>query len=308
MVTVLVTGASGFVGRVVANEAVRRGMALHGASRQDQTPVGFEGQWHAMDWNAGVEPLAALLNEVRPEVIVHAAGSASVAESLKAPLVDFQASLGSWSLLLEAVRVSGLKPVIVFPSSAAVYGNPEVLPINEDSKCHPVSPYGWHKLLCEGLAHAHASAFGAQIVVARLFSVFGAHQRRLLLWELFDRLSRDPGPLSLMGSGQETRDFLGEVEVASALIDLALLKPGLPEGKPLIVNVASGREMTTLAVAHLMTDLCAPDREVHCLGQPRPGDPLRWCADVSRLRELLPELKEKPIAVALYEAVSAWEE
>ncbi len=307
--TVLVTGAAGFVGRVVAIEAKRCGLDVHGCGRSAMAPEDFEGSWHQVNWTLGAEPLTALLNEVRPDIIVHGAGSASVADSLKAPLADFQASLGSWSLLLEAVRVSEQKPVIVFPSSAAVYGSPDRLPIAEDSPCHPVSPYGWHKLLCEGLAHAHASAFGARIIVARLFSVFGSHQRRLLLWELFDRLRREPGPLSLMGTGEETRDFLGEEEMAATLLNLALLKNTslTEEGKPLIVNVASGVERTTLQMAHLITDLCAPGRDILCLGHPRPGDPPRWCADISRLRTLLPE-DAKPVAVALYEAVTGWSE
>jgi len=306
-VTVLVTGASGFVGRVVAHEALRRGMTVHGCSRRAEAPAGFEGRWQQVVWSEGAEPLAVTLERVRPDVVMHAAGSASVGDSLKTPHADLQASLGTWSVLLEAVRLTGQKPVLVFPSSAAVYGNPQSLPVAEDSQCQPVSPYGWHKLLCEGLARSHADAFGARIVIARLFSVFGEHQRRLLLWELFDRLQRDPGPLSLMGSGRESRDFIGEREMASALLDLARLKGLEPaNGEPLIVNVASGQEMTTLGMAQLLTSLCAPGREIHCLGQARHGDPLRWCADVARLHGLLPGFRGADVADTLRDAIAGW--
>ena len=151
------------------------------------------------------------------------------------------------------------------------------------------------------------SAFGARIVIARLFSVFGEHQRRLLVWELFDRLQREPKALSLMGSGRESRDFIGEQEMASAVLDLALLRDQMPaQGEPLIVNVASGEEMTTMGMARVLTELCDPEREIICLGQTRPGDPLRWCADVSRLRSLLPGFKARPVAEALREAVAGW--
>ena len=306
--TVLITGASGFVGTIVAKEASRRGYAVHGCGRSSSPPASFADLWHSVAWEQSSVPLLKIIECVKPEIIVHAAGSASVAGSLKAPLQDLQASLGSWSLLLEAVRLSGQKPTLVFPSSAAVYGNPTTLPVTETAECKPVSPYGWHKLLCEGLAHAHANAFDASIVIARLFSVFGRHQRRLLMFELFDRLRSDDGPLKIMGTGSETRDFLGEETVAAALLDLALAKANLPvSGEALIVNVASGNEVSTLQMAQALTQQCAAGREIVCCGQPRPGDPLRWCADVTRLKILLPSLRMPSLHESLQQAIQGWQ-
>lgn len=305
---VLITGASGFVGSIVAVEAARRGWTVHGCSRAGTAAGSCYDGWHSLNWEQGPESLLSIIDRVQPAIIVHAAGSASVADSLSAPLADLQASLGSWSVLLEAVRLSGQRPVLVFPSSAAVYGNPASLPVAESAECKPVSPYGWHKLLCEGLAHAHANAFDASIVIARLFSVFGRHQRRLLMFELFDRLTTDAGPLKLMGTGRETRDFLDEDTVASALLDLATVKAALPPTKePLIVNIASGCETSTLQMAQALTHHCAPEREIVCCGQPRPGDPLRWCADISRLRYLLPSLRIPSLSEALQHTIRGWQ-
>jgi UDP-glucose 4-epimerase len=305
---ILVTGASGFVGRVVALESAQRGLTVHGCGSSARQPAGLPGTWHQVAWSQGVQPLADLVAEVSPDLIVHAAGSASVADSLKTPLADLQASLGTWSLLLEATRLSSRRPVLVFPSSAAVYGNPKSLPIPEETNCNPVSPYGWHKVMCENLARSHAAFFGAKIVIARLFSVIGAHQKRLLVWELFDQLQRSAGPVRLMGSGKETRDFLGEREMAGALISLAMNQiHAEPSTEPLVVNLASGREVSTLQIAQLLVDLFAPGREIVCQGEQRQGDPLRWCAEISRLRNLLPDHKPSPIEQTLHQAVAAWQ-
>jgi UDP-glucose 4-epimerase len=305
--TVLITGAAGFVGGVVALEAAGQGMTVHGCGSRDSSPGGFPGSWHRIPRTQETGPLASVVSEVSPDIVIHAAGSASVTDSLRTPHQDLLASLGSWSVTLEACRLSGQNPVIVFPSSAAVYGNPRSLPIPEETECNPVSPYGWHKVLCENLARSHAAFFGARIVIARLFSVIGIHQRRLLAWELFNQLRQGAGPVRLMGSGEETRDFLGEQDMARALVLLARRESRSPRSaQPLVVNVASGEEVATLRLAGLLVDLCDPGRSIVCLGEVRHGDPLRWRADVSRLKSLLPDLCPLSIEETLRQTVDGW--
>lgn len=302
---VLVTGAAGFVGWVAAQAACERGWNVTGISRSKTPPQNFSGKWRPFSWTQGAQALSEILGEHSPEIIVHAAGSASVQESFKDPVADFQASVGTLSTLLEAVRNSQIAPVVMFPSSAAVYGNPKTLPISEDSSCRPVSPYGWHKHLCEELARAHASLWGTQIVIARMFSVLGPTQRRLLVWELADRLQKS-GEIELLGSGHETRDYLYEKEMANALLDLALVQQARPRQSPVVVNVASGIETTTLNVAQTLAQIVAPDCSIVCRGNARPGDPERWCADITLLRSLLPEWNSATFAESLGRTLQAW--
>jgi UDP-glucose 4-epimerase len=219
------------------------------------------------------------------------------------PAADYQASVGTWAALLEGVRRSSVRPLVFFPSSAAVYGNPVALPVAEDAPLQPVSPYGWHKLMAETLARSYADTFGIRIVIARLFSVLGGLQRKLLAYELFERLLREDGALKLLGTGRETRDFLDADDLGEAILDLATLPAA---ASPLIVNVASGAETSTLELARQIVRVCAPGREVTCCGLPRPGDPLRWRADVSRLRSLLPGRRWTPVEAALHKAIALW--
>lgn len=294
----LITGATGFVGSVVSKEAAARGFRVIGVSRRAHGAA-FE----TIDWTQGADAVARIMERHQPHFVFHAAGSSSVGSSMEDPGADFQASVGTWAALLEGVRRSGLRPVIVLPSSAAVYGNPVSLPVPEGAPLRPVSPYGWHKLMAETLALSYADTFGITIIIARLFSVLGGRQRRLLAFELFERLARESGPLRLMGTGRETRDFLDADDLGAALVDLAMI-PQI--ASPLIVNVASGAEISTLALAQHLVDMCAPGREVTCQGLPRPGDPLRWRADVSQLKALLPERRWTPIPEALHKAIALW--
>src|SRR5262249_48327157 len=149
-----------------------------------------------------------VIRDFAPDVLLHAAGTASVGGSLRAPFDDLRAALLTWANVLEGVRVSQHRPLLIFPSSAAVYGEVTELPVREDMPVQPISPYGFHKVMCELLAREYAECFDLSIVVCRLFSVFGVDQRRLLVWESFERLSDAEGPAWLEGTGEESRDYL----------------------------------------------------------------------------------------------------
>jgi UDP-glucose 4-epimerase len=240
--------------------------------------------------------------------LFHAAGTASVGASLVDPLTDFRGSVSVCANVLEAVRRSGKNPLIFIPSSAAVYGNPVALPVNERAAVQPISPYGFHKAMCETLARESAECFGLRMIVCRLFSVFGAGQRRLLIWELFKQLSGAGESAWLDGTGSESRDFLHIDDVAGAVFQLAGEFARSPSGRFEIVNVASGEETRVSEIAVRIRDLVAPDKDVRCRGTARPGDPLNWRGEISRLHSLIPAWKPRPLIDALNECVASWQQ
>src|SRR5207237_47633 len=243
-----------------------------------------------------------------PDVVLHGAGTASVAASLQTPLDDLRAAVITWANTLDAVRRSGLRPLVLFPSSAAVYGNPTALPVGEEARVNPISPYGFHKAACELLAREYAECFQLRIVVCRLFSLFGAAQRRLLVWELYRQCVAAGDTIWLAGTGTETRDYLPIEDIAAALVELAAVEQtqASDAGRCLIVNVASGQETTVLDLARLVRDTVAPAKEVRCRGVERAGDPRAWRADTTRLRTLAPQWQPRPLARALAECIAAW--
>jgi UDP-glucose 4-epimerase len=299
----LVTGASGFVGSVIAREAAGHG---HEVVRVSQRP-GATGT-EVLDWKSGANAVAHLMKRHTPDVVFHAAGSASVGASMSDPVSDYNASVGSWAALLEGIRQSDLKPLIFFPSSAAVYGNPATLPVNEDAPLAPISPYGHNKVIAERLATEYRDCFGLSIVVLRLFSVFGPSQRRLLVREFFERSRSDAACLEIAGTGRESRDFLSEWCMARAVLALAenFLKPGGPASCK-VLNLASGVERSISEVAERMRDLVSPGRPITCLGQVRPGDPTRWHADITRLQRRLPGWRPLAFEEALKRTIDQWQ-
>ena len=299
---VLVTGSRGFVGGAFGRFAAQQGHEVLGIGRSSQPDAGWAGAHIQAD--VAQADLSGTIRAFSPDVILHAAGAASVSDSITQPLDDLKASLVTWANALEGVRRSGIRPVVIFPSSAAVYGNPELLPVREDSPCAPISPYGFHKAACELIAREYAECFGLRIVICRLFSVFGPTQRRLLVWEIYKQLAGSDAIVSLSGTGAEARDYLHIDDVASAMLQLA----GTPSVDGCVtVNTAGGVETNVLQLAEKMRAIVAPQKQIVCRGQSRAGDPARWRADIGSLRSLLPGWEPKSLDDGLASCIEAWQ-
>lgn len=165
-------------------------------------------------------------------------------------------------------------------SSAAVYGNPVVLPVRENAPLAPVSPYGFHKQIAETLLQEYYQVYGVASCAARVFSAYGPGLRRQLLWDVCRKAMT--GSVGLSGTGAETRDFIHVADVARAVRVLAENAPMHAEP----YNVASGVETSVAELASGLVANVSPAVTVEFSGAQRPGDPLRWCADISAIAKL----------------------
>lgn len=306
---ILVTGSNGFVGGSFGRFAAREGHDLLGVGRASQPEVGWPGGYTQAD--VASSDLSKLIGSFAPDVVLHAAGTASVGASLKTPLDDLRAAVLTWANVLDSVRRSGARSLMLFSSSAAVYGNAGTLPIGEDAPVLPVSPYGFHKAACELLAREYADCFQMRVVICRLFSIFGEAQRRLLVWELYRQLAGDATVAWLEGTGRETRDYLQVDDACAAMLELAEVFASEPDsgavGRCTTVNVASGEETRVLELAEQLRALVAPGKEVLYRGHARAGDPPRWQADTTLLRALAPRWRPQPFRERLARCVAAWQ-
>lgn len=254
----LVTGHRGFLGRHVVAELREQGHEVVGAGRPDVHLPSAD--------------FAGLVRDVRPELVVHCAGPASVPASVEDPDGDRAATLAA----LEAVLAVITDARLVLVSSAAVYGQPSRLPVAEDAPLAPVSPYGRHRVEAEVLARDS----GAAVAIARVFSAYGEGLRRQVLWDVAQRALAG-GEVELSGTGAETRDFVHARDVAGAVAAIA----GRAEFEGEAYNVATGVETSIARLAELVTrELGGSD--VRFSGARRPGDPERWQGDITRLRAL----------------------
>ena len=278
--TVLITGVNGFIGSHVARRLARDYQVVGlGASSVDT-----RGLCHRYIQMMLPHPdFIQVLAHYQPACCLHFAGSASVAGSFEHPGVDFQSGPAAVFQILDALRQNqdkGGPCLFVFPSSAAVYGNPTRLPVAESDPINPISPYGYHKRMSENLAEEFRALYGVPYLILRIFSCYGPGLRKQLLWDLCRKI--DSGRVELYGTGEETRDYIHVTDLA-ALVAL-LLGQAI---RDTVLNVGNGLEVSTKTVAETMLRAIGRDdlRPVF-RGREKTGDPLHWRCDCSRLRDL----------------------
>lgn len=277
-----VTGARGFIGRYVLKQLRRQGALVaglgHGAWPQDEAERAGLQLWR----NGVVEPdnLDALATaHGLPAVVVHLAGGSAVGPSFEQPAEDFRRTVVAVQALAEWVRLRSPRTRLVMASSAAVYGDGHSGPIAESSACKPFSPYGFHKRMAELALEGHARSFGLQVAIVRLFSVYGPGLRKQLLWDVCNRLLRQPNVLSLGGSGRELRDWFHVEDAARLLVESARHA----STQPWVVNGGTGEAATVADVAQAVVRAMRLPAAVQFSGLSRSGDPQCLVADVRRL-------------------------
>ena len=261
----LVTGAQGFIGGHAAARLRADGWSVVGAGRPE-----VELASNAFD---------ELLADTCPDVVVHCAGPASVQMSIEDPAADRAGSVGVVERLAAGILALPAPPRLVLLSSAAVYGQPDALPIAEDHPLRPVSPYGEHRVACEELVRARCAHDGLRAVCLRVFSAYGPGLRRQLLWDICRRAAQGD-EVELAGTGEESRDF-GHVTDVAAAVAAATGAPGW-DGDP--YNVGSGAQTTVREVAERLLERTGV--ALSFTGLRRPGDPPHWRADTTALERL----------------------
>jgi UDP-glucose 4-epimerase len=297
----VVTGGAGFIGSHLVDRLVELGhrvIVLDNLSTGRRANLerwlvpkhGFEGSEPAVELVhcdvslgifAALAPLTAKYGRV--ERIAHLAAQVSVVTSIANPLVDMQINYGGTLHVLEYARAMGVGKV-AFASSAAVYGDVEVMPVGEDTPTRPVSPYGIDKLASEHALACYTTVHGIGTTALRFFNVYGPRQDPSSPYSgvisIFADRARAGRTLTIYGDGSQTRDFVYVGDVVRALV------AGLADGRGSIVaNVGTGREITVLELARTIVELCGKSTVIDH-APARAGEILKSRARVDRLREL----------------------
>ena len=225
--------------------------------------------------------LADLFQSERFDICINASGSSTVAYSLQNEIEDYLLNYKNVELLLNAIKVHQPQCKFINLSSAAVYGNPSVLPIHEDAATKPISPYGKHKLLSEQLLLEGAKNYGLATLSLRVFSVYGNGLKKQLFWDMYQK-SLKANVIELYGTGHETRDFIHIDDLMFALEQIILHASF--DGST--INVASGIESTIRSAASTFVTYLNTKLIINFNDFQNNIDPRHWKADISRLKTL----------------------
>ncbi|MER6980729.1 UDP-glucose 4-epimerase GalE [Streptomyces carpinensis] len=292
--TWLITGGAGYIGahvvRVMAG-AGERVVALddlsagHAARLPEDVPL-------VRGSSLDGELLKRVLAEHEVTGVVHLAARKQVAESVAQPTRYYQENVGGLATLLDAVAEAGIRRLL-FSSSAAVYGNPDVDLITEDTPCAPVNPYGETKLAGEWLVRAAGQAHGIATTCLRYFNVAGAAAPELadtgvfnIVPMVFDRLTRGEAP-RIFGDDHPTpdgtcvRDYIHVADLADAHLAAARRLADPDVTGDLTLNIGRGEGVSVREMITVIGEVTGERRTPLVEGR-RPGDAPRAVASAER--------------------------
>ena len=271
----LVTGAAGFIGSHAVRQLLAERFEVVGIGH---AAVGRGAISACRLHESDIDHAALRALRCVPDIVIHCAGGASVGRSIADPAAERSRTLDSAAAVLDFAAESAPRARLVLISSAAVYGNAAIQPIEEGAELAPVSPYGDYKLQAEEMWRSHAGRHGLAGAIVRLFSVYGEGLRKQLLWDACNKLCA--GDNDFGGTGEESRDWL-HVADASRLLLLAS-RHSVPDCP--VVNGGSGRAITVREVLCELSVALGLDLPPRFNGIARPGDPMRYLADIMRAR------------------------
>ncbi|MGC9455828.1 MAG: UDP-glucose 4-epimerase GalE [Phycisphaerae bacterium] len=296
---VLVTGAAGYIGSHI----------LRALKKAGHTPIGYDnlikgnrpavGDVELIEADvADADALTAAMKERDIELVIHLAAFIEAGESCSRPDKYFRNNTVAALTLLDAMREAGVAK-LVFSSTAAVYGEPENIPIRETDRLAPINPYGASKLCVEYMLQSYAAAFEMGFVSLRYFNVAGAdpagdigedhrpetHLIPLVLQVALGKRNR----FLIYGDDYDTpdgtciRDFIHVCDLADAHL---LAAEAIDFGTARAYNLGSGEGFSVKQVLDTCREVTGAEIPAD-LADRRPGDPPRLVASCDKARDEL---------------------
>lgn len=291
----LVVGGAGYIGSHMVKHLLAEG---HDVVVADLAPTRPQVKWVELDI-ADAAALDALFAEYTFDAVFHFASFIQVGESVTEPGRYYQNNVAATLVLLQAMVRAGIRRLI-FSSTAAVYGDPQYIPIDEQHPKAPINPYGCSKWMVEQVLQDFDRAYGLRSVCLRYFNAAGAdpegecgerHEPETHLIPLILQAASGRRPaITVFGRDYDTpdgtciRDYIHVADLASAhALAVDYLVAG---GASTALNLGNGLGFSVQQVIDTVRDVTG--REVHVEDAPRrAGDPPRLVADAGKARQLL---------------------
>ena len=206
---ILVTGGAGFIGSHLVDRLAAEG---HQVRVIDNLSSGrLENLAHRRDVEVVIGDLKNPQDAQKAvrgvDAVFHFAANPEVRVSTTNPDIHFSENVVATFNLLEAMRKNDVTQ-LVFASSSSVYGEPPQIPVDEEAPLRPVSVYGASKAACENLIHAYAKLYGFRAVALRYANVVGPRLRHGVIWDLINKLKKNPHELEILGDGKQVRSYI----------------------------------------------------------------------------------------------------
>jgi UDP-glucose 4-epimerase len=298
MKKVLITGGAGFIGSHTADLLMEQGIAVRvldnlSSGHRENLPA----QHKLLEFVKGDICDATAVRDAMQGVshCLHLAAQVSVVASLEDPEFSAKQNIVGFVNVLDACRKQGVSR-LVYASSAAIYGEPPKLPLDEEVPVKQLSPYGLEKQVNEYYADLYHRLYNFSSLGMRFFNVYGPRQDPKspyagVIALFVDRITAAQ-PVTVFGDGQQTRDFIYVRDVART--NVAALNSHFQGA----CNVATGKRTSLLDLVNALSELTGNKTEVK-FAPPRTGDIVHSLADPARMNRELKTIAESPLKEGL---------
>lgn len=296
---ILVTGGAGFIGSHVVDAYLAAGhdvAVIDNFSTGSEANLNPEARLYRVDIRERADVEHAL-NDFKPEIVNHHAAQSEVPKSVADPGFDASVNIVGGLNLLKASVDHAVAKFIFISSGGAIYGEPDVVPNDEDHAVRPLSPYGTSKYCFEQYLATFDRTFGLAYTVLRYANIYGARQDFMSeegrVIAIFAGRMLEGRPVTIDGDGSQSRDMLHVGDVAMANI------AALDRGEGRAYNIGSGIAVSVNDIFRKLATLTAYRLEPEH-GPRRKGDVFRIALDNTRARN---ELRWEP-QISLEEGLS----
>jgi UDP-glucose 4-epimerase len=277
---IAVTGAAGFLGRHLCAALLEAGhqvKALDLRQNPDMETV-----------IADVRDAEAMEREITDvDVVFHLAALIEAGESVKHPQNFIDTNITGSLNVLEAMRKNGIT-TFAFSSTAAVYGEPQEIPITEDSRTLPINPYGMTKLALEGLLSSYVATHKMTGIALRYFNLYGPqehHEPETHAIPRFIKQVHTGEEVTVWGSGEHQRDYIHVKDIVDAHLRALTLAEQQPQ-KYHYFNLSTEKPSSVIEIVQLIEKVMNKKANVKHFPE-RPGDPMVLYASAAKAREQL---------------------
>lgn len=256
----IVTGGAGFIGSHIVDKLIELGHEVtvidnESAIAHDKFYYNDKAQYHKLDVAdyCGIRPLFENVDWV-----FHCAAEARIQPAIANPLLTFNTNAYGTAVVLQCARESGVKKVI-YSSTSSAYGRKNKPPFNEDMQNDCLNPYSVAKTAGEDACKMYTRLFGLKTITLRYFNVYGPREPLKGPYApvvgLFLRQKRNGEPLTIVGTGEQKRDFTHIDDVVNANIKAMEYESNTDSDlHGTIFNVGTGVNYTILELAHMISD------------------------------------------------------
>jgi len=287
----MITGAAGFIGSHMTDKLLELGVNVTAVDNfstgkiENLNNCKKNKLFHLINEDLkNSDNLSSLLENI--DTLFHFAAYPEVRTGFENPEISFRENIENTYKLLETIRKSNVES-IVFSSSSVVYGEPDIIPTNENfGPLLPISPYGGSKLACEGLISSYCHNYGIKGTIIRFANVIGNRSNHGVIWDFIHKLKKNSDKLEVLGDGTQMKSYIHITDCIEGILN----SYNFTNKKVDVFNIGNNDQLDVMSIAKIVSEEMKLNN-TQIITSGGTSDGRGWIGDVKKMQLDISKLK-----------------